>query len=247
MQHKADGGNVQGNQMDQPLLSQYRMDATNHANPDVMDDIGVEEAIDMHPKVFMNPNASKSGMPDVGGVATSGGLPIGGVDQNAQQPGQQLTAPPPTQGGLPTQQPQQGQQPQAGEPIAPAPQIMPGGAPTGATGGAPTGAPPNLLSMTPQGQKMQAMGSPLAPNAPAGMAEGGSIHHHSEDEMAFPERSFHAQEHNAHRIGIESIEDMPEHVIHKHYRSRIKEYPAYRPPVTADTMRIELMAKGKGK
>jgi len=178
MQKKADGGNVQGQTMDQPLLSQYRMEVAKHANPDVMDDIGVEEALDMHPKVFMNPNASKSGMPDVGGVATSGGLPIGGVDQNAQQPGQQLTAPPPTQGGLPTQQPQQGQQPQAGEPIAPAPQIMPGGAPTGATGGAPTGAPPNLLSMTPQGQKMQAMGlsSPLAPsNAPAGMAKGGAV------------------------------------------------------------------------
>jgi hypothetical protein len=78
-------------------------------------------------------------------------------------------------------------------------------------------------------------------------AEGGSIHQHSEDEMAFPERSFHAQQHNAHRIGIESIEDMPEQVIHKHYRSNIKEYPAYRPPVTVDTMRIELMEKGKGK
>jgi hypothetical protein len=176
MQKKADGGNVQGQTMDQPLLSQYRMEVAKHANPDVMDDIGVEEALDMHPKVFMNPNASKSGAPDVGGVATSGGLPIGGVDQNAQQPGQQLTAPPPTQGGLPTQQPEQGQQPQTGEPIAP--QIMPGGAPTGATGGAPTGAPPNLLSMTPQGQKMQAMGSssPLAPsNAPAGMAKGGAV------------------------------------------------------------------------
>ena len=178
MQKKADGGNVQGNQMEQPLLSQYRMDVGRHANPDLMDNIGVEEAIDMHPKVFMNPNANKSGAPDVGGVSTAGGLPIGGVDQNAQQPGQQLTAPPPTQGGLPTQQPQQGQQPQAGEPIAPAPQMMPGGAPTGPTGGAPTGAAPNLLSMTPQGQKMQAMGSssPLAPsNAPAGMAKGGAV------------------------------------------------------------------------
>ena len=174
--HMADGGNVQGNQMEQPLLSQYRMDVGRHANPDLMDNIGVEEAIDMHPKVFMNPNANKSGAPDVGGVSTAGGLPIGGVDQNAQQPGQQLTAPPPTQGGLPTQQPQQGQQPQAGEPIAPPPQMMPGGAPTGPTGGAPTGAAPNLLSMTPQGQKMQAMGSPLAPsNSPAGMAKGGAV------------------------------------------------------------------------
>ena len=166
--------------MDQPLLSQYRMDVGRHANPDLMDNIGVEEALDMHPKVFMNPNANKSGAPDVGGVSTAGGLPIGGVDQNAQQPGQQLMPQPlQPQGGLPGQQQSQqsqGQQPQPGQPIAPPPQMMPGGAPTGPTGGAPTGAAPNLLSMTPQGQKMQAMGSPLAPsNSPAGMAKGGAV------------------------------------------------------------------------
>ena len=172
MQKKADGGNVQGNQMDQPLLSQYRMDATNHANPDLMDNIGVEEAIDMHPKVFMNPNVQKSGAPDVGGVSTAGGLPIGGVDQNAQQPGQQLMPEQPIQS-----QPQEGNQ-QGGLPDQSRTPEM-GGAPTGPTGGAPTGSAPNLLSLTPQGQKMQAMGSPLAPNAPAGMAEGGKVENQS--------------------------------------------------------------------
>ena len=172
MQNKADGGNVQGNQMDQPLLSQYRMDATNHANPDLMDNIGVEEAIDMHPKIFMNPNVSKSGMPDVGGVSTAGGLPIGGVDQNAQQAGQQLMPEQPIQS-----QPQEGNQ-QGGLPGQSRTPEM-GGAPTGPTGGAPTGAAPNLLSLTPQGQKMQAMGSPLAPNTPAGMAEGGAVENQS--------------------------------------------------------------------
>ena len=172
MQKKADGGNVQGNQMDQPLLSQYRMDATNHANPDLMDNIGVEEAIDMHPKVFMNPNVQKSGAPDVGGVSTAGGLPIGGVDQNAQQLGQQLMPEQPIQS-----QPQEGNQ-QGGLPDQSRTPEM-GGTPTGPTGGAPTGAAPNLLSMTPQGQKMQAMGSPLAPNAPAGMAKGGKVENQS--------------------------------------------------------------------
>jgi hypothetical protein len=170
--HMKTGGNVQGNQMDQPLLSQYRMDATNHANPDLMDNIGVEEAIDMHPKVFMNPNVRKSGSPDVGGVSTAGGLPIGGVDQNAQQPGKQLMPEQPIQS-----QPQEGNQ-QGGLPDQSRTPEM-GGAPTGPTGGAPTGAAPNLLSMTPQGQKMQAMGSPLAPNAPAGMAKGGKVENQS--------------------------------------------------------------------
>lgn len=170
MQKKAVGGNVQGNQMDQPLLSQYRTEVTKHANPALMNGIGVEEAIDMHPKIFMNPNENKSGIPDVGGVSTAGGLPIGGVDQNPQQAGQQLMPAQPVQG-----QPQgQENDQQGGLPGQPqAPDV--GGAPTGPTGGAPAGAPPNMLSLTPQGQKMQAMGSPLAPNAPAGMAKGGKV------------------------------------------------------------------------
>ena len=167
MQHKAGGGNVQGNQMEQPLVSQFRMGMTRHANPDVMENIGVNEAIDMSPKSYMNPD--QSGVQDIGG---RGGLPVGGVDQNAQQPGQQLMPQPLAPQGAPVDQDQvdgkPNNQPMGGLPNpAPTPQ----GAPTGATGGA-----PNMLSLTPQGQQMQAMGSPLAPsNSPAGMAKGGAV------------------------------------------------------------------------
>jgi hypothetical protein len=136
IQHKATGGS-----MDQPSLAQMRLNLAKHANPDLMDSIGVNEALDMSPKMFVNPTPNNSGIPGVGGVRTASGLPIGGADMNPQQPGQQLMPPPPPQ------QRQQGQQP--GGTQAP-------GAPTGATGGAPAQMG-NLLSMTPQGQAMQAM------------------------------------------------------------------------------------------
>jgi hypothetical protein len=164
--HKASGGS-----MDQPLLAQYRVNMGKHTNPDLMDSIGVNEAMDMNPKIFMNPNPRSPGIPDVGGVATQGGLPIGGVDQNPQQAGKQLTpqplAPqPPQQGGLP-QQPEQSEQPSVNAPPSPF------GAPTGAMGGTPMG---NLLSMTPQGQQMQAMRAPQQPATPPQMAVGGVVH-----------------------------------------------------------------------
>ena len=166
MQKKAVGGNVQGTQMDQPLLAQYRVNVGKHTNPDLMDSIGVNEAMDINPKVFMNPNPHSPGIPDVGGVATQGGLPIGGVDQNPQQPGQQLTPQPlaPQQGGLP-QQPEQPNEAPASPMGSPAPQA--GGAPS------PMG---NLLSITPQGQQMQAMRPPQQPGTPPQMATGGIVH-----------------------------------------------------------------------
>lgn len=137
--NKAIGGSV-----DQPSLAQMRLNLAKHANPDLMDSIGVNEALDMSPKMFVNPTPNSSGIPGVGGVRTASGLPIGGADMNPQQPGQQLMpTPPPHQG----QQGQQGQQPGG---------IKAPGAPTGATGGAPAQMG-NLLSMTPQGQAMQAM------------------------------------------------------------------------------------------
>ena len=139
--HKATGGSMPSSQ---PNLAQMRLSLAKHANPALMDSIGVNEALDMSPKMFVNPTPNNSGIPGVGGVRTASGLPIGGADMNPQQPGQQLMPPPPPRQG---QQVQQGQQPGGTQAL---------GAPTGATGGAPAQMG-NLLSMTPQGQAMQAM------------------------------------------------------------------------------------------
>jgi hypothetical protein len=140
-QNKATGGSMPSSQ---PNLAQMRLSLAKHANPALMDSIGVNEALDMSPKMFVNPTPNNSGIPGVGGVRTASGLPIGGADMNPQQPGQQLMPPPPPRQG---QQVQQGQQPGGTQAL---------GAPTGATGGAPAQMG-NLLSMTPQGQAMQAM------------------------------------------------------------------------------------------
>jgi hypothetical protein len=155
--HKAEGGNVQ------PSLMQMKMEIAKKANPINLKDIGVNEAPGMFPKTFFPPEMSGTRMPSPGGVATPSGMPIGGVDTSQQEPGQQLMpqtmAPPPApeqQGGLPGQS--------AG------PSAAPGGAP----GIAPQGPTPpmgNMLSMTPQGQTMAALGG--GPKPP-GMAKGGS-------------------------------------------------------------------------
>lgn len=162
--HKAEGGNVQ------PSLMQMKMEIAKKANPMNLKDIGVNEAPGMFPKTFFPPEMSGTRMPSPGGVATPSGMPIGGVDTSQQEPGQQLMpqtmAPPPApeqQGGLPGQS--------AG------PSAAPGGAP----GIAPQGPTPpmgNMLSMTPQGQTMAALGG--GPKPP-GMAKGGSAK--SVDEM----------------------------------------------------------------
>jgi hypothetical protein len=150
--HKAEGGS-----MDTPTIAQMRFQINQHKNPDYISNIGIDQAVDMDPKRFISPNPRTNDFIPVGGVADSDGLPVGGVDQNNAQQGQQMmpaqTEPQPNQDGQPNSAPEgaDGQQPGGYE----------SSAPQGAT-------PPmgNLLSMTPQGQTMQAMG-------PAGMAEGG--------------------------------------------------------------------------
>jgi len=162
---KADGGNVQGNQMDTPSLAQMRMKLNQRSNPDFIDNIGLNEMLDMSPKMYMNPDPKHNGFPSIGGVSDRNGLPVGGTDQNPNQPGNQLApmepAPPPGQ----EQNPQGGAQALGAQ----APQD---GAPQGLS---PQGATPpmgNMLSMTPQGQTMNA----IAPNPKGqGMARGGKV------------------------------------------------------------------------
>ena len=147
--HKAEGGS-----MDTPDLAQSRLRMNQRTNPALMDNIGIDEALDMSPKTFINPDPHVATGPRIGGVQAVGGLPIGGVDQSAapgmqfasqapQQPQQDAGAP---QGGLPQMG---GQLPSAG-PSSPAQQQ-----------------PSNILSLTPQGRALGAM-------APQGMATGGS-------------------------------------------------------------------------
>ena len=109
--------------------------------------VGVEEAPAMPVKLYMPPGG--------------GGMPVGGVDFQPEQPGHQMLPAMP-QGQL--GQPPQGMQ---------APQGMP---PQGAPGQPPQGMPQgpqsNILQLTPQGQAMSAMRA-TPPGMPR-MAEGGS-------------------------------------------------------------------------
>jgi hypothetical protein len=155
--HKAIGGSMD-EPAHSPSLAQMRLQINQHANPALMDSIGVNEALDMDPKIYMNPDPQKTGMSSVGGVADSNGLPVGGIDQNPMQAGSQL---------LPNalvQQQQQDQQ-QQGQIGAGAPQQ--GGTPPNAPQGQ---TPPmgNMLSMTPQGQALGAMKPPAQPQGLAG-------------------------------------------------------------------------------
>ena len=156
----AEGGDVQGKPMNTPTLAQMRHSINTHGNPEIMDNIGINEAMDMDPKIFVSPNPHDQGVPAVGGVADSHGLPIGGVDINDTQPGQQLNP------QDPSQQQQPGQAPQPGQAQAP------GGAPQGTPTG-PTPPQGNMLSLTPQGQTMNAMAPNPQGQQPQGLAEGG--------------------------------------------------------------------------
>ena len=143
--HKAEGGS-----MDTPDLAQSRLRMNQRTNPALMDNIGIDEALDMSPKSFVTPDPKMSGGLPVGGVDKVGDLPIGGVDQSAA-PGMQLM---PQQ----LQQPEQDQQ--GGLPQG-------GGQPPSAGPSSPGQQPPsNMLSLTPQGRALGAM-------APQGMAKGG--------------------------------------------------------------------------
>jgi hypothetical protein len=147
--HKAGGGATEGKPMNTPNLAQMRLHLTQRKNPDFMSNIGLNEALNISPAPFINPDPRGKGVPQVGGVAQNDGLPIGGTDENGQKPGMQLAPPAPPAPQQPGQQGQQ--QPQEG-----------GG------GSGPTPPMGNMLQMTPQGQAMSAM-------KPAGMAGGGSM------------------------------------------------------------------------
>jgi len=139
--HKAEGGS-----MNTPTLAQMRVQLNQRKNPNYLDSIGVDQAVDMNPKTYISPNPTQNNFMPVGGVADSNGLPVGGIDQDNTQQGQQMMA----------QQPDQDLQPN------PSPQ----GTPAPEQGGTPQQQMGNMLSLTPQGQALQAM-------KPAGMAEGG--------------------------------------------------------------------------
>jgi hypothetical protein len=121
------------------------------SNPIAMQNIGVNEAPDIEPKPYMPTDAVRSFQPAPGGVATSQGMPIGGVDMNRLETGQQLM-------------PQNMLQPQ-GQPQ------MPAGQPQGQPQGMPQDGS-NILSLTPQGQALSAL-KPVSQQAPQGLAEGG--------------------------------------------------------------------------
>ena len=157
--HKAEGGNVQ------PNIAQMRM-ALQQRNPIEAQNIGVNEAPNMLPKIYFSPSQNENDDPTIGNSFNQDGMPIGGVDQDQQQPGQQLMAQ-----QQPGQPPQGAQPPQGGLTPQGGPQIGPQG---------PTPPMGNMLSITPQGQTMQALapqGPPGAPTqpAPTGMADGGGV------------------------------------------------------------------------
>jgi hypothetical protein len=149
--HKAEGGS-----MDTPDLAQSRVDVNQYKNPALMDNIGINEALDMSPKQFVNPDPKMAGSLPVGGIDKVGGLPIGGVDQSSA-PGMQFA-------------PQQGQPDQQGAPQGGLPQT--GGQPPSAGASSPA-QHSNILSLTPQGRALGAM-------APQGMATGGSAKHRAD-------------------------------------------------------------------
>jgi hypothetical protein len=141
--HKAEGGLMDTS------LAQMRMALSRQSNPKMMDSVGLNEALDMKPKMFINPNSKTQGNPDVGGVPSNASLPIGGIDANPMAQGQQMVP----------KAPQAQAQPQS-PPGNPAP--MTGSPPDGQQGG-PKG---NLLALTSQGQALNAL-------KPAPMADGG--------------------------------------------------------------------------
>lgn len=151
--------------MQTPTKAQMML-ALQGRSPIDMKNIGIEEAPNMSPKLYVSPERIESGrMPPPGGVATSSGMPIGGVDMSRMQPGQQLM--PMQQGQQPPQAPQQ---PQGGLPQPQGPQ--------GPQGPQQPPQPPqagqgNILQMTPQGRALGALGGSQPPQQPRAMADGG--------------------------------------------------------------------------
>ncbi len=136
--HKAEGGsmNLTTNQMRAALMG--KSNTTSLSN---LQSVGANEAPSLPVKSFISPH----------GRSDNGTMPVGGVDENVMQPGQQM---------MPQQAPQQSPgQPQPGQPQA-------GAQPQQGQPQPPQGPQSNILSMTPQGQAMAAM-------RPTGMADGG--------------------------------------------------------------------------
>jgi hypothetical protein len=135
--HKAEGGsmNLTTDQMRAALMG--KSNTTSLSN---LQSVGANEAPSLPVKSFIPPH----------GRSDNGSIPVGGVDENVMQPGQQMMP----------QQPQQPGQPQPGQPQAQPQQGQPQ---------PPQGLQSNILSMTHQGQAMDAM-------RPTGMATGGGVH-----------------------------------------------------------------------
>ena len=179
VEHKAAGGIVykaQGGNM--PTLAQMRMALARRGNPIEMQSIGINEAPGLSPKVYLPPDlAAKSFQPAPGGVATQAGMPIGGIDMSKMNPGQQLMPQQPGQAPGTTEQPGRSAtgQPQGNQPgQQPSPPPTGFGAPgslEAQPAAAPPGPPSNILSMTPQGRALSAIG----PGKMPGLAGGGGV------------------------------------------------------------------------
>lgn len=148
--------------MQHPSKAQMLMKLHGH-NPVDLKSVGIEEAPNMRPKLYVAPDRVQGhGMPPPGGVATRSGMPVGGIDMMRQQPGQQLMPQMPQQPGQP---PQQGaQQPQSGLPQPQAPQ-QPQQPPQ--QGGS------NILQMNPAGRALSALGGNQPQPQAKPMADGG--------------------------------------------------------------------------
>ena len=142
--HKAEGGTIEQTEGGSMNLTTEQMRAALMRKPSTpnlnnLQSVGAQEAPDLETKAYI----PQHGDPSIGGI------PVGGVDQDPTQPGQQMMMQQPQQAApQPGQQPQGGAQPPQGQP-----QPQQGGQ-------------SNILSMTPQGQAMAAM-------RPTGMATGG--------------------------------------------------------------------------
>ena len=160
-------------------IAQMRAAMGHTGNQYDIQSIGANEAPDINPKPYFPPDPLMGKYIPPGGVAMPNGIPIGGVDRNQQQPGQQMMP------GDSQQMPQGSEDdgspggPQAGQMAGgnqqagqmagpPGTQQQPGTQPTPGMG--PTPPMGNMLSMMPQGQLMQSMGG----DQPPGMAKGGS-------------------------------------------------------------------------
>jgi hypothetical protein len=169
----AEGGKVKEEPSQDEMLARVML----RKNDMNLKDIGANEAPNMNVKAYTSPGMGK-------------GMPVGGVDFQPENPGQQMLP------GAPGQPPgQPGQPPGApgGQPPGPPPQAggLPSGPPPGPPGAPPPGGPlsavspllkgpqSNILQMTRQGQAMAAMRPnpvPMRPGMPMPkMAAGGSV------------------------------------------------------------------------